>query len=138
MITRFALATAGLMLFATVLPVRAQTSPSASTLAMAARPAPEAAGPGQLFPPLPPLASLPPSVAQQLEEATPAGSERKPGRKTHRGAPRKAAEASVRIVVSDESLAYLAAVDRKLDEALRSASRNPHGAPGAVSVALSR
>ena len=135
----FALRLAGCLCLATALPIHAQTSPHGGASPLSTKAAAEAAGPNELFPPLPSLASLPPSSAQQLEEdAAPVTRARRSGKKTRRAAPRKAVEATVRVIVSDESQAYLAAVERTLDNALRETPHDPRDrlAPsGAVSVA---
>lgn len=117
----------------------AQTSAPASASPLSVKPSAEAAGPNELFPPLPSLASLPPSSADPLDEAAPISAGHRGGKKARKGAPRKVVETStVRVVVSDESQAYLADVDRKLDDALRSAPRDAHVIGNAVSVAQAR
>jgi hypothetical protein len=117
----------------------AQTSAPDRTSPLSVKPSAEAAGPNELFPPLPSLASLPPSSADQLDDAAPIPAGHRGGKKTRKGAPRKVVETStVRVVVSDESQAYLADVDRKLDDALRSAPRDAHVSGNAVSVAQAR
>lgn len=111
----------------------------AESNAAALKPSAETAGPNQLFPPLPSLASLPASSAEQLEEAAPAGNARRPGKKVRRVAGRRAvAEPSVRVVVSEESQAYLAEADRKLDDALRNAAHEGRTGADAVSLAWTR
>jgi hypothetical protein len=111
------------------------SSPGASKLA--AKPA-ETAAPNQLFPPLPSLASLPSSSADEVEDSAPSSPNGHHSKKSRRATAHKVAEAPVRVVVSDESRAYLAAVDRKLDEVLQGASHDPHVPASAVSVAMSR
>ncbi|RDU98278.1 hypothetical protein [Trinickia dinghuensis] len=113
----------------------AETSALGNAAALSAKTAAEGAGPNELFPPLPSLASLPPSAAEQVEEAAPVVSGRRPGKKGRRVVwHRAAAEPSVRMIVSDESQAYLNEVDRKLDDALRNTGHEA----GTVSVALTR
>lgn len=138
-ISRSALALAGLFAFVSALPAYAQTSPPDSASPLSVRPSAEAAGPNELFPPLPSLASLPPPSAEQLDEAAPIPAGHRGGKKARKGAPRKVVEtSSVRVVVSDESQAYLADVDRKLDDALRSAPRDAHVTGNVMSVAQAR
>lgn len=133
MISRSALALIGALSLAAALPVHAEPN------ALAVKPSSESAGPNQLFPPLPSLASLPASSAEQLEEAAPAGNAHRSGKKGHRIASRKTvAEPSIRVVVSDESQAYLAQVDRKLDDALRNPVREGRAGTDAVSLAWTR
>ncbi len=103
----------------------------------------ESAAPNQLFPPLPSLSSLPQSGTEDAEDSagpSPAASHRaKKGRRA--APPRKLAETTVRVVVSDASHAYLADVDHQLDQALQGTSREvrgPTGSAGAVAVAMSR
>lgn len=111
----------------------------AGSNAAAVKPSSENAGPNQLFPPLPSLASLPASSAEQLDAAAPAGNARRPGKKVRRVAVRRAVvEPSVRIIVSDESQAYLSEVDHKLDDALRNAAREGRTGADAVSLAWTR
>lgn len=135
MISRSALALIGtLNLGLTVaLPAHAEAN------AAAVKPSAESAGPNQLFPPLPSLASLPASAAEQVEEAAPVGNPHRSGKKTRRVASRKAVvETSVRVMVSDESQAYLTEVDRKLDEALRNPPHEGRTGGDAVSLAWTR
>lgn len=139
MISRCALALTGALVFIAALPARAETNALSGASALAAKPPGEGAGPSQLFPPLPSLASLPPSAAEQLEDVAPAGNVRRTGKKGHKTASRKTVvEPTVRMVVSDESQAYLTQVDRKLDELLHAPAHTAHGAPDAVSVAWTR
>lgn len=129
---------AACLTLAVSLPLHAQTG-SHGGASPSSKAAAEAAGPNELFPPLPSLASLPPSSSQQLEEdAAPVTTARRSGKKTRRVIPHKAAETTVRVIVSDESLAYLATVERTLDDALRDAShdaRDRHPIAGPVSIA---
>lgn len=135
MIASFALPLAGCLALAASLPVQAETT----ALGGVAPNALEAAGPNQLFPPLPSLASLPPSSAEPIEDAAPAPSGHRSGRKARRTPHvRKAAEASVRVVVSEETQAYLTEVEHQLDDALRAPTQDPRGAASAVSVAQVR
>lgn len=137
MISRFMFA--GLLALNFAAQAYAQTSAPASASPLSVKPSAEAAGPNELFPPLPSLASLPPSSADPLDEAAPISVGHHGGKKARKGAPRKVVETStVRVVVSDESQAYLADVDRKLDDALRSAPRDAHVIGNAVSVAQAR
>ncbi|WP_116138181.1 hypothetical protein [Trinickia diaoshuihuensis] len=136
MISRSALALAGALLAAGTLPAHAETNALAGA---ASKLSGESAGPGQLFPPLPSLASLPPSAAEQVEDAAPANGGRRTGKKGHKSASRKsAAEPVVRVVVSDESQLYLTQVDRKLDDILHASARSAHGGADTVSVAWTR
>jgi len=139
MISRFALMIAGSLACVAALPAYAETGAPGSAAPLSVKPSAEAAGPNELFPPLPSLASLPPSSAEQLDEAAPIPGGRRGGKKARRGGPRKGVETSmVRVVVSEESQAYLADVDRKLDDALRNAPQDAHVTAGAVSVAQAR
>ncbi|RQS60670.1 hypothetical protein DID96_34500 [Burkholderia sp. Bp8963] len=76
------------------------------------------AAPTQVFPPLPPLASLPPTAgAADVDTPAPASSHH--ARKSRHTLPVKhAPEFQVRLVVTEESRAALAAIDKKLDDAL--------------------
>lgn len=133
MISRSALALIGVLSLSAALPTHAQTP------APSVKPSSENAGPNQLFPPLPSLASLPASAAEQLEEPAPAGNARRSGKKARRTTWRKSApEPSIRMVVSDESQAYLSEVDRKLDDVLRNAPRDGRAGTDAVSLAWTR
>jgi hypothetical protein len=139
MISRTALALICALGFAAMPPAHAQSNALANAASLSAKPPAEGAGPNQLFPPLPSLASLPPSAAEQVEEAAPINSPHRAGKKGRRTAPhRSVAETSVRMIVSDESQAYLTEADRKLDEALRSTVRDGHAGADAVSVAWTR
>ncbi|MGN6232152.1 MAG: hypothetical protein ACTHNZ_13450 [Trinickia sp.] len=139
MISRTALALTCAFGFAAMPPAQAQTNALGNAAALSAKPPAEGAGPNQLFPPLPSLASLPPSAAEQIEEAPAVGSAHRSGKRGRRAAPhRSVAETSVRMVVSDESQAYLTEVDRKLDEALHNTAREGRVGADAVSVALTR
>ena len=131
---------AGLLALIFAAQAYAETSASASASPLSVvKPSAEAAGPNELFPPLPSLASLPPSSADPLDDAAPISAGHRGGKKARKGAPRKVVETrAVRVVVSDESQAYLADVDRKLDDALRSAPRDAHVIGNAVSVAQAR
>lgn len=132
MISRSALVLIGALNLglAAAAPVHAESN------AAAVKPSSENAGPNELFPPLPSLASLPASSAEQLEEAAPASNARRPGKRIRRVAGRKSVvEPSVRVIVSDESQAYLSEVDRKLDDALRNAAREGRTGTDAVSLA---
>lgn len=133
MISRSALALIGALSLSAALPTQAQTP------ALSVKPSSENAGPNQLFPPLPSLASLPASAAEQLEEAAPVSSAHRAGKKGRRTAWRKPApEPSIRMVVSDESQAYLTEVDRKLDEVLCNPTRDGSTGTDAVSLAWTR
>lgn len=135
MIASFTLPLAGCLALTAALPVQAETT----ALGGATPSAFEAAGPKQLFPPLPSLASLPPSSAEQIEDAAPVPSGRRSGKKGRRASPaRKAVEASVRVVVSEETQAYLSEVEQKLDDALRAPARDSRRPAGPVSVAQIR
>lgn len=140
MISRSAFLLPGALVLALLPAAHAETTALGGASPLSVKPSAEAAGPNQLFPPLPSLASLPPSAAEQLEETTttvaPAG--RRHGKKAHRPTPHKVVETSVRMVVSDASQAYLADVEHKLDDALRAAPRDSRASAGAVSVAQAR
>jgi hypothetical protein len=139
MIFRCALALTGALVFAAALPAQAETNALSGASALAAKAPGEGAGPSQLFPPLPSLASLPPSAAEQLEDVAPAGNGRRTVKKGRKTVSRKiVAEPAVRMVVSDESQAYLTQVDRKLDELLHMPAHAAHGGADAVSVAWTR
>ena len=133
MISRSALALIGALSLSAALPSHAQTP------APSVKPSPENAGPNQLFPPLPSLASLPASSAEQLEEVAPVGNTHRSGKKARRTTWRKpAAEPSIRMVVSDESQAYLTEVDRKLDDVLRNPAHDARTGGDTVSLAWTR
>lgn len=135
MIASFALPLAGCLALAAALPAQAETT----ALGGATPGAFEAAGPNQLFPPLPSLASLPPSSADQIEDAAPVANSHRSGKKGRRAPPaRKTIEPSVRVIVSEETQAYLTEVEHKLDDALRAPARDSRGPAGAVSVAQIR
>ena len=140
MISRTALALTGALGFAALPSAHAQTNALGNAAALSEKPSAPAAGPNQLFPPLPSLASLPPSAAEQIEDAPAVSGGHRSGKGKSRRAPlhRAMAETSVRMVVSDESQAYLTEVDRKLDEALRNTAREGHAGADAVSVAWTR
>ncbi|MGG1945808.1 hypothetical protein AB1286_13440 [Trinickia sp. NRRL B-1857] len=139
MISRSALALTGALVFVAALPARAETNALNGSSALAAKPPGEGAGPSQLFPPLPSLASLPPSAAEQVEDVAPAGNGHRTGKKGRKAVWRKTvAEPTVRMVVSEESQAYLTQADRKLDELLHAPAHAAHGGADAVSVAWSR
>lgn len=107
------------------------------------------ADPDRLLPPLPPLASLPASAAQDVEEVKGVGEVRDEVPVPH-GARRskkvmhgrahfaRPPEIVVRIVVSPESRAYLMSMSSKLDAVLRGAASDARSAPDAVSVAMTR
>jgi len=139
MISRCALALTGALVFVAALPARAETNALSGASALAAKAPGQGAGPSQLFPPLPSLASLPPSAAEQVEEVAPAANGRRTGKKGRKTVWRKAVvEPTVRMVVSDESQAYLTQVDRKLDELLHAPAHAARGGADAVSVAWTR
>ncbi|RKP44300.1 hypothetical protein [Trinickia fusca] len=112
----------------------------ATSKALTAKPT-ESAAPNQLFPPLPSLASLPGSGADEADDgpATPATT-RHGSKKSRRGPAHKVAvvETSVRVVVSDESHTYLATVERKLDEVMQGSTREARVPTDAVSLAMTR
>ncbi|MBN3816177.1 hypothetical protein G3N57_05890 [Paraburkholderia sp. Se-20369] len=97
-----------------------------------------AAASNQVFPPLPPFASLPPTAGGDDDVPVPSGVRH--GKKLRHAPPTKKAPAEfqVRMVVTDESRAALAAVDRKLDDALErnARERRPSG-NGAAALAMS-
>ena len=101
------------------------------------------ADPDRVLPPLPPLTSLPTSVAQDVEDTkdeapAPHGTHR--SRKAPRGRahPPRPAEIVVRMVVSPESRAYLVTMSSKLDAVLRGTANDARSAPDTVSVAMTR
>lgn len=140
MISRTALTLIGAFGFAAMPPAHAQTNALGNAATLSEKPPAPSAAPNQLFPPLPSLASLPPSTAEQIEDAPAVSSPHRSGKGKSRRAPlhRAAAETSVRVIVSDESQAYLTEVDRKLDEALRNTAREGHAGADTVSVAWTR
>jgi hypothetical protein len=138
MISRSAFLLSGALVLALLPAAHAETTALGGASPLSVKPPAEAAGPNQLFPPLPSLASLPPSAAEQLEEPAAASPGRRHGKKARRPALHKVAETSVRMVVSDASQAYLTDVEHKLDDALRAAPRDSRASAGAVSVAQAR
>lgn len=140
MISRFAFLLSGALALVLSPAARAETAALGGASPLSVKPSAEAAGPNQLFPPLPSLASLPPSAAEQLDE--PAATHASPGhwhaKKAHRSAPHKVAETRVRMVVSDASQTYLTQVERELDDALRATPRDSRASAGAVSIAQTR
>ncbi|VWB64937.1 hypothetical protein [Burkholderia lata] len=92
----------------------------------------------QVFPPLPPFASLPPGAGGDDEGQAPAPAGGRHAKKLrHAPSVKKAPEFQVRLVVTDESRAALAAEDKKLDDALAKSTheRRTTGA-GAASLAM--
>lgn len=101
------------------------------------------ADPDKLLPPLPPLASLPTSAAQDVEDLkddapVPRGTHRSKKALRARAHSTKPAEIVVRTVVSPESRAYLASMSSKLDAVLRGTANDARSAADAVSVAMTR
>jgi hypothetical protein len=98
------------------------------------------AEPDKLLPPLPPLASLPPSAAQEVEDdAAPPRDSRRTKKTAHAHARAgKVVETRIRMVVSDESRAYLASVSSKLDAVLQVAKQDNHAASDSASVTTQR
>lgn len=97
-----------------------------------------AAAPNQVFPPLPPLASLPPSANGDDDVAAPAGIRR--AKKSRHASSKRAPEIQTQahLVVTDESRAALAAVDKKLDEVLEQGARDRRATGnGAAAIAMS-
>lgn len=99
------------------------------------------AEPDRLMPPLPPLASLPPSAAQAAQETDDDASATRGGRRTKKASRArtragKPAETSIRMVVSPESRAYLASVSSKLDAALQGIPQDARPASDAGAVAM--
>lgn len=99
-----------------------------------------AAASNQVFPPLPPFASLPPGAGGDDDVPAPAGGARQGKKVRHAPAAKKApAEFQVRMVVTDVSRAALAAIDRKLDDALDKSARERRPAGnGAAALAMSQ
>lgn len=92
----------------------------------------------QVFPPLPPFASLPPGAGGDDEVQAPAPTGGRHAKKLRHASPvKKAPELQVRLVVTDESRAALAAEDKKLDDALAKSTheRRTTGA-GAAALAM--
>jgi hypothetical protein len=87
------------------------TQPAAVTPAAASPPSPAA---DKVYPPLPSLAMLPPGSDDDDEPAPKASSKK---RKWHSQEPRMTTPMA-RLVVSDESRAYLKGIEQKLDLAL--------------------
>ncbi|KFG96878.1 hypothetical protein GQ56_0112655 [Burkholderia paludis] len=94
----------------------------------------------QVFPPLPPYASLPPGAGgdDEAQASAPAGG-RHARRSRHAPPAKKAPEFQVHLVVTEASRAVLAAEDRKLDDALAKGAREsrPTGA-GAAALAMTQ
>ncbi|MCA8271623.1 hypothetical protein LGN17_03685 [Burkholderia sp. AU30280] len=90
----------------------------------------------QVFPPLPPFASLPPGAGGDDDVQAPApAASRHAKRLRHASPAKKAPEFQVRLVVTDESRAALAAEDKKLDDALAKSAHERH-TTGAGAAAL--
>ncbi|MEX3955907.1 hypothetical protein [Trinickia sp. EG282A] len=121
-------------------PADAQAAAAGSTTALASKPV--SAQPDQVLPPLPPLTSLPPSSAQEVTDSSSASPPRttRHSKKMARVTPRpgKAAETTVRVVVSPDSHAYLASVSDKLDAVLQGGASSVHVTLDAASVAMAR
>ncbi|QCP51288.1 hypothetical protein FAZ95_20325 [Trinickia violacea] len=116
---------------------QAATSQSDASKPFAIKPTTATAAPNQVFPPIPSFASLPPPAGDSDEDAPAAApAENRHSKKGRRAPVKKAPEMQVRMVVSDESHAYLANVETQLDALLQSPSRDRHVAAGAVSVAM--
>jgi hypothetical protein len=113
----------------------ATTSPSDSSKPFAIKPTTATAAPNQVFPPIPSFASLPPSGGDS-DDDTPAPAETHHSKKGRRAPAKKAPEMQVRMVVSDESHAYLTNVETQLDALLQAPSRDRHVAAGSVAVAM--
>lgn len=101
------------------------------------------ADPDKVLPPLPPLASLPTSAAQDVEdmkdEAPLQHSTHRSKKALHgRSHSVKPAEIVVRMVVSPESRAYLMSMSSKLDAVLRGTANDARSGADAVSVAMTR
>lgn len=114
----------------------ADDASSHATGAQAAKPATATAGSGQLMPPLPPLASLPASVAASVDEAAPEPASPST-KKSKRTWSRKMQEAPVRMVVTEPSRKYLADVERQLDAVLLGGPADWHTLSTAQAVAIS-
>ncbi|MGV2288699.1 hypothetical protein AAHK20_08275 [Trinickia sp. YCB016] len=106
-----------------------------SSKPFAIKPTTATAAPNQVFPPIPSFASLPPSPGDSDEDA-PAPAETRHTKKGRRAPVKKAPEMQVRVVVSDESHAYLTNVETQLDALLQSPARDRHVAAGVESVAM--
>jgi hypothetical protein len=120
-------------------PLDAQPPAPGSSSAPAVKPA-VSAEPDRLLPPLPPLASLPPSAAQEVEDdaAAPRGARRtrKPSHARTRAG--KVLDTPIRMVVSEQSRAYLASASSKLDAVLQGADQDARAALDAASVTMPR
>jgi hypothetical protein len=81
------------------------------------------AGPNQVFPPLPPSATLP--AVAMADGASAAGTSAGPARKARRVAAKKVIEPPVRLVVTDASHAYLATIERQLDDVMNKGDSAP-------------
>ncbi|MGU7783080.1 hypothetical protein [Burkholderia sp. PU8-34] len=95
------------------------------------------AAPTQVLPPLPPLASLPPTSGG--DEDVPEHANVRHAKKLRHAPPvKRAPEFQVHLVVSDASRAALAAVDKKLDDALENGVRDRRATGnGASALAMS-
>lgn len=141
---RFTIALA--LLHASQCTFAAPGSTDATSVATAGAPAMKfvaPADPDKLLPPLPPLASLPTSAAQDVEDLkddapAPRGTHRSKKALRARAHSTKPAEIVVRTVVSPESRAYLASMSSKLDAVLRGTANDARSAADAVSVAMTR
>ncbi|KWE58650.1 hypothetical protein WL76_06965 [Burkholderia ubonensis] len=103
-----------------------------------APPAPAASN--QVFPPLPPFASLPPGAGGDDEMPAPAPAGGRHAKKPRHTPPAKRApEFQVHLVVTEASRAALAAVDKKLDDAMAKSVRDRRttGA-GAAALAMAQ
>ncbi|PCE33723.1 hypothetical protein, partial [Burkholderia ubonensis] len=104
-----------------------------------APPAPAASN--QVFPPLPPFASLPPGAGGDDDVPAPATAGGRHAKKLRHAPPpvKRAPEFQVHLVVTEESRAALAAVDKKLDDALARSTRDRRttGA-GAAALAMAQ
>ncbi|KVU22943.1 hypothetical protein [Burkholderia ubonensis] len=103
-----------------------------------APPAPAASN--QVFPPLPPFASLPPGVGgdDEVPALAPAGG-RHAKKARHAPPVKRAPEFQAHLVVTEASRAALAAVDKKLDDAMAKSVRDRRttGA-GAAALAMAQ
>jgi hypothetical protein len=120
-------------------PLDAQPPAPGSSSAPAVKPV-ASAEPDKLRPPLPPLASLPPSAAQEVEDdaAAPRGTRRTKKTAHARTRVGKVLDTPIRMVVSDQSRAYLASVSSKLDAVLQGAKQDVRGVSDAASVTMPR
>lgn len=121
-------------------PAAGNTAPLNAILSTSAAKSATGAEPDKLLPPLPPLASLPASATQDVEEEAHSPRSVRSSKKTVIGRARSAkpSEPVVRIVVSPESRTYLTSMSSKLDAMLRGATSSVRSGSNAIAVAMTR